>query len=97
MLLIRDVYLGSGSASKNLSFFNLKNSFYLSEYDLGCSSRIPESDFLPIPDLGSRVKQKITGSRICNTAYGYGTYLTFRAPLTLTAIENRQYGDDKIY
>ncbi len=37
------------------SYFNPKNWFLSSrKYDPGCSSRIPDPDFLPIPDPGSR-------------------------------------------
>jgi hypothetical protein len=43
-------------------FFSPKKLFLSSrKYDPGCSSRIPDPDldFLPIPDLGSRVKKAL--------------------------------------
>jgi hypothetical protein len=59
-----------GSASKN---FNPKKRFLSSrKYDPGCSSqiRIPDSDFLPIPDPGSRgQKGTRSGIPIRNTGY----------------------------
>jgi hypothetical protein len=46
---------GSGPASKNLSInSNPKNCSR--KYDPGCSSRITDPDFLPIPDPGSRIQ-----------------------------------------
>jgi hypothetical protein len=57
-----------GSASKNVSILTQKivSNFLSSlKYHLGCSSRtrIPDPDFLSIPDPGSR-GQKGIGSRI---------------------------------
>jgi hypothetical protein len=44
---------GSQIRIKEFKYFDPKNWFLRSrKYDLGCSSRIPDSDFLPIPDPG---------------------------------------------
>jgi hypothetical protein len=46
-------HLGTRIHIKEFKFFNPKKCFFLklSKYDPGCSSRIPDPDFLPIPDL----------------------------------------------
>jgi hypothetical protein len=78
--------LHPGSASKNLSISTPKKpkKWFLSsrKYDPGCSFRIPDADFLPIPDPGSR-GQKDTGSRIriCNTVDENRRYMTTRKNL----------------
>ncbi len=61
------------SVSKNLIIFFTQKMFLSSKkYDPGCPSRIPDHDFLPIPDPGSRC-QKGAGTRIriCNTEWNY--------------------------
>jgi hypothetical protein len=56
---------GSGSASKNLSIFNLKTVSNSRKYDPGCSSRILILIFFPIPDPGVMKKKALgPGSRI---------------------------------
>jgi hypothetical protein len=57
---------------KEFKYSNLKKLFLSSrKYDPGCSSRILDPDFFPIPDpgFGSRAQkaQKSTGSRMSNT------------------------------
>ncbi len=47
------------------------------KYDPGCSYRIPDADFLPIPDPGSR-GQKGTGSRIRIRNTGFMNCFLFR-------------------
>ncbi len=51
--------------SKEFKYFYPKKLFLGSrKYDPGCSCRIPDLDFFPIPDPGIKWS---TGSRICNT------------------------------
>jgi hypothetical protein len=59
-----------GYATKNLGCFIPKKIFLSSrKYDLGCSSRDPDPDILPIPDPRSR-GEKGTGSWIPDPQYG---------------------------
>jgi hypothetical protein len=69
------IFFNPGSTSKILSILTQKIVTYLSSYDPGFSSRIPDPDpdFLPIPD--SRVK-KASGSRIRNTAIFHSCNVT---------------------
>ncbi len=66
--IIKILVPGSGSASKNLNIFNpKKNVSKLSEKWSGMF--VPDPDFFPIPDSDPVSRgQKITGSRIRNTA-----------------------------
>ncbi len=84
MLRIRDVYPRSRirifsipvpvSASKNLGILTQKMVSRLSKLWSGLFIPDPDSDFLPIPDPGSR-GQKGTGSRIRNTAVSGAIYI----------------------
>ncbi len=98
VLRIRDVYPGSRIRSffhpgsririEEFKYFNSKNCFLSSrKYDPGCSSRIPNPEFLPVPHPGSS-GQKGTGTRIPDPDPHHRNYLVY---VSVPMLKNKNY------